>query len=674
MDNNNIFSRLARFIPDPSQILAPFRIHTGDDEIKQFYMQMRQYSRRPKLYVKQHKELNNIECLISTDLSAAFDMHMASSQPERKAYLFLQNIAGLNVLGLDATFLKESLFVKKTKTSDLGTHCVFGLRHEGKVLGESCFVVHLDTEQRVVMLYCIYQQFTDMLKGGLESIDSPSEIRPEAEMDLETQPPIYIDELAEKSEILKSANETGAVLMPNWSSGAYQSLEKIEIVTEEGNFIWLIDEQGNIRHRYAIDAAFAYSYVGSVRDDFVKQIKKPTHKPNVWHQETKKVILRGLYSTVGHLEGEYVKVEDQITKRWGKKDVFLKADPRADSSAFDRLQAYYHIDRIQRYFRALGLTVLDDFSETKQVRVVLTKSAKRRTSYAPSEKTLYFKQVPFPSQAETNSLPMDWTDARDAKIIYHEYVHAVTDALATLRHQDLRDVENPRYRDMLQAAAMDEGMADYFACSLATGDGTKQTTTGTLYQWVNRSRGIELGWEAKHELEPQPQLQLVHQPSQHQLADQAEEIIYQWGEQWSRFLWGLREEEQIGREVADTLIAHSILYLTRWSSFHMGILAILLVDKLLFNGVHHEHILKTSTLNIRKISEKPAGSLSSEFTEQDPWIEVDFTISGTGNAKPEEVQAEDEDLQFGVDPYLIDEWVFEGGKLVKTRHRIRIEE
>jgi len=117
---------------------------------------MRQYSHRPKLYVRHHKELNNVECLISTDLSAAFDMHMASSQPERKALLFLRNIANLNILGLDGEFLIESLFVKSTTYSDLGTHCIFGLRHEGKVLGENCFAVHLDNDQRIVMLYCIY--------------------------------------------------------------------------------------------------------------------------------------------------------------------------------------------------------------------------------------------------------------------------------------------------------------------------------------------------------------------------------------------------------------------------------------------------------------------------------------------------------------------------------------
>ena len=190
---------------------------------------------------------------------------------------------------------------------------------------------------------------------------------------------------------------------------------------------------------------------------------------------------------------------------------------------------------------------------------------------------------------------------------------------------------------------------------------------------MNDSRGIELGWEINHELDPQPQLQLVHQVTNHQLADQADEIIYDWGEQWGRFLWKLRTDEQIGREVADTLIAHSILYLTRWSSFSMGILSILLADRLLFNGVHYGHIIRVSALNIKQVSKKPTSRIESEEIAEDSWVEFDFQIPSSGTNTMKEAEVQDTDLEFGIDPYIVDEWVFENGKLSKTRHRINIE-
>ena len=72
--------------------------------------------------------------------------------------------------------------------------------------------------------------------------------------------------------------------------------------------------------------------------------------------------------------------------------------------------------------------------------------------------------------------------ARDARILYHEYVHAVTDSLARLQRIDKsgKDSDNKRLLEMIQSVAMDEGLADYFACSLAQRQGAPSASSGRL--------------------------------------------------------------------------------------------------------------------------------------------------------------------------------------------------
>jgi len=671
--NSDRIGQMPQSAPDLEKTIEKFQIDTGDDKIKEFYMAMRRFNPQPKLYVKLHRELRSVECLIASDLSVAFGMRGLFELPEDKATLFLHNIADMGVLGLDATFLQENLVLKDSKQSSLGYHYIFGLRYQGKLLGEHCFTVHLDNDQRVVMLHSIYQKFMkpdpQKTETGLETLPND----PGASIDKSLK---SYEELA-KTNSIKSAYVTGTVLIPDWSNGAYIPVQEMEVVTQEGNFIWLVDQEGTIRHQYTIHADLSYARVGTIWDNvWYGQLDDDDRK---FAATTKRVILRDVESTEGHLKGKYAKIEDEITKKWKLQDINIESDPKTDSSLFDRMQAYYHIDRIQRYFRELGLTILDEYEGLKPLRVVLTDSEHRPTSsYIPSEKTIYIKQIPFHGETPHGTSAADWrrkwTEARDSMIIYHEYVHAVTHTLASLRHQDHKAVKNPRYRDMLQAAAMDEGLADYFACSLAASEGAKIPQIGTLRQYVARDRKVKLKWRSQRELDLKPELLLVYKESIAHLSEQEDKVIYQWGEQWSRFLWNLRSHDKIGAEVADTLIAHSILYLSRWSSFNVGILAILLVDQLIFRGIHREYILAVSALNIQQISKKPLKPLEDKLLSIDSWLEIDFGISGNGSDSEEDAQLNDDNLGFGVDPYIVDEWFFQNNEVTKIRHRINIEQ
>ena len=129
---------------------------------------------------------------------------------------------------------------------------------------------------------------------------------------------------------------------------------------------------------------------------------------------------------------------------------------------------------------------------------------------------------------------------------------------------------------MLQAASLDEGLAYYYACSLAARYGV-----GRAHFRLLKLDGRTLCWNDDCECRLGPSrhrayaynLGIVDEPGQ---GDLESEIIYDWCEHWGRYLWNLRC--RLGAEVADTMVAHSVFFLTRWSTFGTGVLAIMLAD------------------------------------------------------------------------------------------------
>jgi len=205
--------------------------------------------------------------------------------------------------------------------------------------------------------------------------------------------------------------------------------------------------------------------------------------------------------------------------------------------------------------------------------------------------------------------------------LYHEFVHAVTDALARLNRHEKVGPQEPRALQVWQAAAMDEGFADYFACSLAV---RKQAPDAFFYAppaIEDADDAEQAGAVPAGIAEDQPQQQLkwpaanirklggrredgdgypaleydlscdsARQAIQDGSPIQVDEMIYQWAEQWGRYLWALRTK--LGAEVADTLIAHSLFFMTRWSTFESGVLAIALAERLIFGGMKDDQILE----------------------------------------------------------------------------------
>lgn len=289
--------------------------------------------------------------------------------------------------------------------------------------------------------------------------------------------------------------------------------------------------------------------------------------------------------------GKYVHVEDEKGNRQRAnaalvftKDVELLSSPQltpngndvskislvavtADyqSPVVDRVMTYYHIDLIQRYFRQLGLDVLDTYPSLMPL-VVHLGTEEDTDKHNPSDGALYIKRITKDFTA---------TDARDARILYHEFTHAVTDALARLQRGDTTDQSYPYRSQVLQAAAIDEGLADYFASSLAVQHGAQEAVIYVL----NDLAGNAIGDIVPEDAEPlnlhitMRQLDVPLESEEYQSAvDSLAEILqdreriktsnnnayYEWSTVWARYLWQLRLA--LEPEIADTIIAHSIFF------------------------------------------------------------------------------------------------------------------
>jgi hypothetical protein len=523
--------------------------------IGQLYSALKRYSPQPELYYELDEHGPSIECLVAGDLAAGAWL---SGAPEERARQFLLQKSRL--FDLPRRKFDALLFLKHVLRSRMGTHCVFGLRANGDEVADNCFVVHLDRENRVVMVSSVYQ--SDTPEARIEPLEWDAALS-EALQEFEGRP------------ISKLRAEP--MWVPDWQEQRYVPRLQVKLSFADADLVLLVKSDGEIDRRYTVHAAVSSGQVGlgRVYRDFWSPGEREDGVDQ--HKAGKTVVLRDLESD-SELVGRYVAVQDDVTDDWFPRSFKFLDNPRPTSSRFDRVMVYYHVDLIQRYFRELGLDVLDDYQQFKPMHVVL--SPEGRTLYAPNEQRI-----------RIHRLSGDYciTDAREARILYHEFVHAVTDALARLHRQDKTDCSNPRYRQVLQAASLDEGLAYYFACSLAARYGV-----GRAHFRLLKLDGRTLCWNDDCECRLGPSrrrayaynLGIVDEPEQ---GDLESEIIYDWCEHWGRYLWSLRC--RLEAEVADTVIAHSVFFLTRWSTFGMGVLAIMLADRLLFGGSHQETIL-----------------------------------------------------------------------------------
>lgn len=508
------------------------------------------------------------------DLAAGLRVY---DTPEARARQFLLSRAAplLGSLGHDLQFLDGLLFLKHTLRSQMGTHCIFGLRWDQLEINDTSFVVHLDRQQRVVMMSCVYHP----ILLGIEDMPLPW---PEIFVGMRKGAPHL------PWQTIQIVN-VETVLVPG--DGKYRRAARIKLSAPDDDYVMIINLKGHVDQLYSVarHASPWRSYLGKVyRRPWAPSAGTTSVEVSAAFgraDDTEEVIFRDLDET-GALSGRYAAVIDTVMPAPSDSNRFT-APPLPNSSLFDRQMAYYHVELIQRYFRDLGLTVLDDYSPLNPLVVVLESHASPSGSrYGTNDQRIHVGRI---------DDDYCYTDARDPHILYHEFVHAVTDALARIGRQNSENPKDRHFRELVQAVALDEGIAMYFACSVAARQGADRPCIYT-FEPFKEEEVLKLDCQSYRVLDhvpavgcpPYDLVKVQQEAAELEPELITQERIYAWGEQWARYLWTLRAT--LHGDVADTIISHSIFFLTRWSTFDAGLLALVTADRLLFEGSHVDTI------------------------------------------------------------------------------------
>lgn len=697
------------------------------DGLESFAQELSEFTQSANFFFSRSADERTIRFLAGTDLGAA--NRTLSADPEKRAIDFILERAP--AFGLKRADLTEQLFLKHTLTSRMGYHLILGLRPDNIEVQEHAFVVHLDQAKRVVMVCANYKPtaVSDLCRARRAPRSTAQEraIVQDAIRQVERARNIVIQssgydrtwfpesggnpttpvagETGQMYKVLKNEPPPSAGRPAPSETPRYLDGYQIKGYCLPNQAITIYAVPGDAGGSPARVLKSFYTAPGSspqllavawIYSDLIVPTDPVDEDEFFVNRPHRAVVLRDL-AAADRYEGRYVRVEDQIfTVRSSTVTVPEFEPPLLAESVFDRGMAYYHVDLIQRYFRLLGLDALDTYPELNPLRVMLDgNNSLLNNQYNSEDKTIHVRKILRKEAA---------TYAREPRVLYHEFTHAVTDALCRLNRGDTEFRQGEAAPgDSLQAAAMDEGLADYFACSLAERDGGEPLVYAFMERGEERHvpppppvnppevlvpapMNLTLEGRARIPLQGAPQAaanapQDENAPpnenasqvaanlpgdddapaaNENPQADNAPageqnparlsiigprrveapltwedvkiiseenpspenpgDIIYVWGNLWSRYLWQIRVN--LGREIADTLIAHSLFFLTRWSTFPQGVLALILADYLLFGtdpeqdesdvifgGIHEQVIRQAQNIDGKPIWEnwKPLG-------------------------------------------------------------------
>ena len=232
----------------------------------------------------------------------------------------------------------------------------------------------------------------------------------------------------------------------------------------------------------------------------------------------------------------------------------------ADNTHFDEVNAYYHVDKIHDYYKIYGFTGLD----RSMTVTVHYGTAYDNAFFSPADGTL--------SIGDGNKL----NDlSKEESVIYHEYTHAVTTAMAG----------NIPYS--AESGAMNEALSDYFACTISNDPEVGEWAMAKMHKPYIRTL-----------------VNKAHYPEDIHNEVHADSVIY------SGALWDLRSA--LGPN-ADKIVHFSRNYLRGISAptFADGLNAILTADKEANRGIGADKIKKV--FEARGIKAKQAPSTRSEL-------------------------------------------------------------
>jgi len=576
-------------------------------EVKKRLAAMQAFDPNATLMYRLNSESGSIDYMVGDDLAA----QLAINGPlYEKSKQFVQSWSDLICLQEELSASKLSL--KMPLRSSLGDHLILESRIADGEEPTKSFALHFDHNERLVFFTAIYQPYSVRDPGAFATMtnnqakieDKLAALRAGRLLPME---PLPIQDPEGKP--IEVALKTELQWLPNQSRISYPYLQ-VKYKAARQDWVLYIDHNSEIVSCRESCSGAGFRVAPIVEQFWAKSSPPETEGVTANSAKPRRVVLRDLTTSgsFAPLQGTYVRVYDHIndvsfnewklleglpfTSAEGQPSIVTMFDS-VNHTQSDRILAYYHIDLIQRYFRTLGLTVLDNYAELNPLEVHLGAGGKVNTtsSYLHESKSLVFPQI---QDLGTKGC----TQARSPHIIYHEYVHAVTDAIARLGRGRAIQRDDAHYRQILQAKALDEGIADYFACSFAERHGAQSAQVGELMALKKGNQHHLQLLPNTRELEPSAQAEPTQESIKNDFDALLDECvtafrtsgditnekanIYRLSTLWSQFLWRFRK--QVDCDVADMLIANSIFFLSRWATFGLALQALLTADRLLFNS------------------------------------------------------------------------------------------
>jgi hypothetical protein len=211
------------------------------------------------------------------------------------------------------------------------------------------------------------------------------------------------------------------------------------------------------------------------------------------------------------------------------------------------VSAYYHVDRAIAYLGAMGYKGQRRIF-SKPLAIKARGTREDNSEYSPGTHSLMFGLG-------------DVDDAEDAEVVWHEFGHALQDAIC------------PDFGQSSEAAAMGEGFGDYWA--------------GSFFERLKpqRYRLSVMSWDGVwYEGDP-PCVRRLDSPRSFETFDHSPGgDEHENGEIWSATLWEVRE--LLGRKRADRVIVDSHFQLDGFTTFARGARAMLDADHHLNRGAH----------------------------------------------------------------------------------------
>ncbi len=225
-----------------------------------------------------------------------------------------------------------------------------------------------------------------------------------------------------------------------------------------------------------------------------------------------------------------------------------------DSSAFEDVNAFYHLQHFHGYMQELGLGTMLDYQLPVDAHALSNRDNSRFSSDLNGTKgRLYFGEGGV-------------DDAEDAEIIVHEFIHAVSSRASP-----------GSYGTSRESQALEEGLCDYLACSYARH--LSNYNWERLFTWdagVRPNRQNKY-WEGRW------------CTTDKQYPGDLTGGKYEDGEIWAGTF--MQVWEKIGRQTTDKLVLSALNAFSRDMTMESGARLVLQADSILFQGQHYSSLI-----------------------------------------------------------------------------------